>query len=340
MRSFRSIGATALALLLVACGGSDGSSSGGLTVVPGAPTPTPAPGPTPTPAPTPAGQTLLNLGSTTQQFAGLDSILLYQRTNAGAISAFENYPTEAGIDLVYDGPGRSLYYIYRATNIPPHQDYAHTLSVQFGAGQKDSARSTASFTVYRNTDSGAQYTLTLLAPGSENPSLALYYTGIGIAQGTLTDSSAGKTTNDFRAFSYGFPAENSAVPATGTGTYTGIAIGRATSPSGTHVYDLTGSFSFTADYGARTFSGTVTLNGTDDRTGAPIALGTFPITMSSYPTQLNAISANIGSGRDIFRAYLAGTTAEELAGVFTLTLPDPNELGATLTISAAVAGRR
>lgn len=111
--------------------------------------------------------------------------------------------------------------------------------------------------------------------------------------------------------------------------------------SGTNVYDLSGTLVIAMDFAAQTYTGTLTLSGTNDRTGESVAFGSFPlVSRTPYATPLNNIGAFIGSGRDEFRAKLAGSTAAELGGSFNLMIADPRAMGVTLSIVGAVVARR
>jgi len=334
MRSVLSLAPVSLTLFLVACGG--GNSSGGSVVTPSAPSPTPSSGPTPTPG---AGPNLLTM-TANQQLSQLDSVLLYERADSGGVAQFSTFPPEASQTFSYEASTRSWGFYFAASNIPPYNIYPNFVVERFGASELVAARSSAVFNAYQKTDAGAVYSLALLKPGPVNSQLNLSYVGIGEAEGTKPDAGGGSTTTDYRAFSFGYYAEASALPASGTGTYTGIVIGRAASASSSRVYKLSGTIILTASFSDSKFSGNVTLTGVDDRTGSSSSFGTFPIVMNTGPQPLNYITGYVGPGADVFRAYLAGPTADELAGTFTLTLPDPQTSGVNLTAVAAVGARR
>jgi hypothetical protein len=149
------------------------------------------------------------------------------------------------------------------------------------------------------------------------------------------------TGTDFRVFTYGFPSEASEVPSTGNGQYAGMVIGRSIGIGGSNVYTLSGTLNMTMDFAAKTYSGTITLSGTNQRTAEVVSLGSFPLTSRfPYPIPLNNIEANIGSNGELFQAKLGGKAAEELAGALNLSVADPRAPGVTLNIVGAVAARR
>lgn len=334
------------AALIVSCGDGGGGGGGGENAVPVATAPNPTPTPTTSPAPTPspplAETTLLNfVGS--KQFDTLDSSLRYNTSVSGVVSREEtevySFTPSNGISLLYDAPSVSRYYIFAASNVPPYNVYPNYFSAPF----TDASRIAfdAAFTRYRTASRGATYDLTLLTPGAGNPRVPLYYVGVGTAEGFAANASGTGVSNDFRAFGYGFPAGENAVPSTGTGQYSGIVIGRAIELDSANVYTLSGTLSVVMNFAAQTYTGAVSLVATNDRTSEVVSLGSFPLrSIANYSTPLNNIVAYIGTGDDQFRAKLAGSTAEELEGSFTLVAPDPRAPGVMLRIVGAVAARR
>jgi hypothetical protein len=331
------------ALLIASCGGGGGGGAAAPVVTAPNTAPTPSPTPTPTAAPTspPTGTTLLNFTGS-HQFDTLESNLYYDTSAAGTVTQTqtETYsfsPTNS-LSFIYDAPSASRYYYFSGSNVPPFNSFPTYTSVAFGNATRVS--SNAAFTDYRTSKQGATYSLTLLNPGSGNSRLSLYYVGVGTAEGVATNTNGGGST-DFRAFGYSIPAEEAAVPKTGTGVYSGIVIGRVIGAGSTNVYTLSGTVSMTMNFAAQTYIGALTLVAINDRNGERVLLGDFPLASTApYPLPLNTINAFIGSGRDSFRAKLAGSNAEELSGSFNLVIPGPRDAGVTLAIVGAVAARR
>lgn len=323
--------------VLSGCGGGSGSgASAGNVVVPSSPAPTPAP----TPTPAAAGTTLLNFKGP-QQFSSLSAILQYGRpTTGGAVTIPNNalnFSPTATVSFIEDGPSATKYYLFSASTVNSPAQY----SVAFTTSSIDANTSDKSFATYQTQTGTARYALTMLVPGPTNTKLALNYVGIGTVEATQSDIASGAVATDFRPFGYGFLAEESAVPATGTGHYVGILVGRAISIGGAAVYKLTGSMTLTTNFTTQTFTGSITITATNDRSGEVVELGTLPITSNvPYAKPLNSIGAYIGSGRDELRAALAGPAAEELEGAFTLILADPRTPGGSLKLVGAVAARR
>lgn len=334
---FVTVGAT----LLASCGGSS-TSEAPIAVVPAPITVpvTPTPTPSPTPVPLPTGMTLLNF-SGVQQFDTLVSMLQYDRASTGVVTVDTRYffAPSNGLDFSSDRSSGLRSFFFLGSNVPPH----NTPQNDFIAPFKNSSRlsSDSAFTNYRITDGGATYTLQMLNPGPGNARLSLSYVGVGVAEGVAATANGAGIATDFRAFGYGFPAEQSAVPLTGMGQYSGFVIGRAVGASGANIYALSGTLNVTLDFAAQTFAGAVVLSATDTVTGEVVSLGSFPLaTQTTYGTPLNSISSALGTGINQFRAKLAGNTAEEMEGSFNLTVPDPRAPGVTLKIVGAVAARR
>ncbi len=328
-------------ILLAGCGDGGSSSVGTGGAVAATPTPTPSPTPSPIPTPTPTGPTLLSF-SGAKQFDTLESILYYNRSAYGhndlASTPYSFTPTN-DFDFSADGPTGTFHYVYSGSTVPPYNVFPNYYPAAFGSPNRINSLLGNAFTSYQTSSGGATYTLTRLNPGPTSQ-LTLYYAGIGTAEATSIDQNLRATITDFRAFGYSFPAEQSAVPMTGTGQYNGIVIGRAIAVAQASVYDVTGTVAITMDFAARTYSGSIVLTGTDDRSGRVVNLGSFPLTSTTtYATPLNNIMAYLGPNRNEFRAKLAGPSAEELEGSFNLIIPDPGGTG-TLNIVGAVGARR
>lgn len=322
-----------MTLLLSACGGGGGSGGGGTVVIP----PTPTPVPTPTPAPPPTGRSLLNL-TASEQFTGVQGYHGYRRAPSGLVTVLNTYSLSATPNFAYQ-VSNTWTFLFSGSSLPSYDRPETALQAQFRPADRVAGSSDGAFTVYQRTYSGNVYSLALLKPGSGNPLIGLNYMGIAIAQGEAAEAVG--TQVDYRPMGFGILTPDDTEPRVGTGRYTGVVVGRALAHNSISVYDISGSIALDLDYAARTFVGTITLTATNDRSGASISLGTFPVSQSGFPRPLITMLGTINNdGRNDFRAYLGGPAAEELAGAFSLELPDPQAAGVTLTIMAAHAARR
>jgi hypothetical protein len=184
--------------------------------------------------------------------------------------------------------------------------------------------------------------LTLFNAGAGNDLLALTYASMGTL--VYSHGLGSYSQVDFRPFAY-FAQLTSAsnVPSTGTATYSGVVMGTAnpTTPAynSGFAYDLSGTVRITVDFATRTYTGSVTLIGTDTQQPLVVVnLGTFPITQGAVPASIAMLSGTINGGD--FAAMLAGPAAEEVAGTFIMTAPDARPNGAVLTLAVAFAAKQ
>lgn len=328
--------AAAMSVALVGCGGG-GGGSGAVSVVAAMPTPTPTPAPTPTstptPTPTPAPVTLATFAS--GQLNAYESQLGYYRSDT-AIKLGQAYnPTALVIGY---SPG-FVSYRFEQSYLLPLPVYPIPVRVDFSRNN-EIAGSSAAFMISQSVQQGATYTLRLLVPGSDSAPILLNYVTIGAIRTNQPTQTEGLVGFEDRIISFGIPAQESATPASGTPRYSGIVIGKATSDRSSAVYDVTGSVTLDVDFARKTYTGTVTLTGTDDRTGAVVPFGSYPIGPAAGSVGVAVIDATVGGGDNRLRGILAGPTAEEFAGTFSLSIPDPRTAGRTLKIAAAAGARR
>jgi hypothetical protein len=185
---------------------------------------------------------------------------------------------------------------------------------------------------------GNSYELQLLNPGTANDQIALSYASLGILNGSNTGASGGASLFDVRAFGWGLPSVGDQIPTSGTSTYTGVVYGFATGNGSTAAYDIRGTLQLQIDFAARNFTGTITLTGTDDKTGRVVSFGSYPVT--SITQNLADLLGTIGDNLTGFRSALAGPHAEELYGGFTLDVHNPTISAVPLTIVAGVVAKR
>ena len=315
----------ALSLALAACnGGSSPDPS---------PSPTPTPTGTPTPAPTPVTVTF------TTSEAGLQ------------------YTTEGGVQRVANVTAIAATMGTAFSFTPDTNGYTYTLlngSVNPSASEAApfpvSSIKTCDLTrlcfgdafVFNQVAAGSgTYYLSRFIPGSSAVQL-LNYVSFGAFEESVVDTPGGRLLVDLRTFAYGVPTPAASLPTTGTVTFAGPLVGRATGnkpgASGTsNVYRLSGSYQMVPNYAASTATLKLTITGT--------AVGCSPCAPNISLTQ--DVSGTIAAGVASFtlpggnaRFFIASPTAVEAGGSFVFTATDPNEAGVTMVVAGSAAGAR
>ena len=162
-----------------------------------------------------------------------------------------------------------------------------------------------------NSTDTRKLTLKLFNPGTGNDQLMLNYASAALF--SLEYSNAAMYAQEYRSIAY-FSQKTPAasVPMSGTATYSGVILGEAypsQTPALTSRYDLTGTFKIVIDFGARTYTGSLSITGTDP-SGGVLDLGTFSIVQGSVPGSIAAFDGKVQGGALI--GALAGPNAEEL----------------------------
>ncbi|MET3712822.1 hypothetical protein ABIC65_003541 [Sphingomonas trueperi] len=342
---------TAVGLFLSSCGGDDPSSTPAPVVTPSptpipaptptpVPTPTPTPVPTPTPAPTPTNATLTDLRYD-QQFVTPYGTMLFGRNDA----------SQTGVEHVGAGSqdatfkyfaGSKTYRVYSPTYDPA---WTEPITYEdFGEAQRVAAESTPAFSFYSVPGTRfPSYSLRLLNPGPTNPLIALTYASIGIYdRRTLPAKPPLLWPDTVWAFSYGITTPvGAALPGSDT-TYQGIVTGiglRDSYKNGVPVYAIDGQVSLVVNFANGTLSGTITLTGVNDLTGATENLGTFTIRKDGRVSEMSAPGRFVsGGGQIAYAAY--GPAGEELAGGLGFRLKDVDSSQPDFGLTLAFATKR
>lgn len=319
----------ALAFTLAGCG-----SSGSPT-----PSPTPTPTGTPTPTPTPTDVTFTT-SEAGLQYTTENGIQLVANTAAVAPAmgtVFRYTPNQGGYTYVLQNgsvvPTASESILFPVASIKDCGAPRTTLC--FGSGF-----------VHQQVDAAASsYFLSRFIPGSSNAGLLLNHSAFGI----LEESAAGggRRLVDLRPFAYGVatPATGTTgIPTTGTHTFNGLAVGQATGnkPAGlttpSNIYQLTGTLQVVANHAAATATIKLTLTATP--TGCSPCDAAVPLTFDGTGTLAAGVASFTLPGGGTARFFMAGPSAAEIAGSFTLTVADPKEAAVTMTLAGSGAGRR
>lgn len=326
-------------VLLGACGSGSGSSAPGggpgavVTPTPSSsPTPTPTPTPMPTPSPSPFGSL-----DSDRNFEAPAALLLYGRTDEGRV---EFTGVSSGISNGYSYlAAPDAWRVRNLTGVTAFVE-AHP-SIDFQPSDIVSDQTNTRYVAYKRTIEGYDFTYKRLQWNANNDLLALNYSTIGYTlQGRSPPLSAYPTFTLFRQqqFSLGFDTPTAAALPSGDVRYRGVVLGGSTtfSPNpNTPVYEVTGTIDLTVNFATGTVSGSAVLAGKDDRTGAVVDLGTFPIAMIDGALAIVAPGGGPG-GVVVYKAY--GPAAEELGGVARVQFTPPG--GRPTYIAVAFATKR
>jgi hypothetical protein len=196
-------------------------------------------------------------------------------------------------------------------------------------------------------------TLSLYKPGAGNTQLALSYTGFGTWSSNQPDTPTSLYENIQQGvFAYGRTTAASGVPRTGTGNYLGIISGISSLPTSaspfggtTAPYRISGTSQLTFDFGALTFTGSMTAVARNTATSTDYNIGTFnfanssvyPLTAGSSEFRGRFISSDLNPGE--ITAAFTGPSAQEYRGTWNNTFTDPVN-GGTLSMSGIMVGKR
>jgi hypothetical protein len=193
-------------------------------------------------------------------------------------------------------------------------------SAQMGFSRKEivASSSTPAYTFYRDSASGA--TLRLLNQSAANPRIALTY--VTYARWTPVPQSPIILNDNYVVFGSVTPSAN--MPRTGSASYNAILDGTYQNKSGT--YDLGGSASFVANFGAGSLNMTLTAVGTRRTDGSQLQFG-----------QLSGAGKIDIATSSFFASHpYDGATRFSTSGSF--YGPQANEIGGAFTISSTLGG--
>lgn len=235
---------------------------------------------------------------------------------------------------------------YSVTDSTPQLGQIGGTDTIFGPGQLLATQPDSRFTEYRTTNSTSGTVLRLYRPGGGNTQIALSYASFGIFDQTSTPDSNGRNRVDRLYFTYGIPS--TAFPRSGSASFTGAIHGRAGSTTlanspGSDLFDVGGAFAFNFDFAADSLSGTFSPTGTNIRTGAALAFGTYNVSNGRGPQStgggFDGSLSLAGAGvTGAFKGRFFGPLANELAGTFVIREPIDNNTQ-FLGISGAFVGR-
>jgi hypothetical protein len=312
--AYRLAGASALVLILGACGGGVGGGVASIPPPPPSPTPTPTPSPTPTPTPVPA----IPAGP-----IGL--------TGAASFAAYSAYKDASG--RLVSGPG-GVEFSYSAA------DDSYTVKLPgFDQGKLVTAGGNGSFnadgwihlvSTFNNVTRGNSSDLQPVNVDLDWPASSdLKYTSFAAWFASSGDLAG--------VFAYGIPTAAGDVPLTGSASYDGEIRGLTANRD-----MVFGSIDFSFDFGAGTLSGEMS------PIYAPvwdsIGLGTYTFKDTVYSTGSTSFSGSFdvpagADGASSFQGSFTGPGAAELMGSWTAPYKDPVN-GTQGTMSGVFGGKK
>jgi C-lobe and N-lobe beta barrels of Tf-binding protein B len=195
------------------------------------------------------------------------------------------------------------------------------------------AGGTASYAAYAGSGADFSYTAKLLVPSATNPTLALTYASLADISRLTNAANFTSSTRDVVPF--GVPTPILVMPRSGSGTFSGTALGtgtvtvRTANGSTSNSYDLSGTSLLRADFFASSFSAQLNLNGVNSVGGGALAFSPYnfngTITGNGFSTANNGMTFAgqfYGPAANEFGAYFKVLDTAIGAGLGDTTLTD------------------
>ncbi|GAA4039815.1 hypothetical protein GCM10022281_20850 [Sphingomonas rosea] len=283
-------------------------------------------------------------GAAAGSFTGLrdDSILaadkglaqLTQATTFKVDAVKLGQTTPAGIDLTYD-PVAGTYRF----NSKPYDFTSTGFDTTLTPADKVAAKSTAARTYYDKAGSDIGYTGYLSVPGSANPELALTYSSWGELRPNY--NIPGYSGADRYLFTYGVATNPSTLPASGTASYSGLALGGGRFDPIFATVDVTGTSAFQINFGTMSWTGSVSLLGAQVNSGnTPTTIGTFGFggQVASNGFFGNGTSSTISGAYGNMSGRFYGPGAAEVGATWMIAGPDG--AGGQMQLSGIAAAKK
>jgi hypothetical protein len=238
----------------------------------------------------------------------------------------------------YAYPAGDAYVVNGVTFLPP---------------DKLTAGTDSRYTTFQVTQGNVTYTLRAYRPGSANDQLVLSYMSFLDFLRTTPEPGGctGCTAIDHLGYSivYGLRTDPTAIPRTGTASYSGLIFGRGAADGIGRHYSMTGTASLTADFAGDQISGTLSPVLTNTTTGNQFAIGNLVLAPGGIrrtgpiDTGTNALitGALSGAGTGNYSAAFFGPGGEELGAAFTARgVTNPEAAGSPITVSGVALTKR
>lgn len=229
----------------------------------------------------------------------------------------------ADLQVVYD-PAANTY----SFNTDKYTQYSAP-AISVGPAQRDAARSTAAETVYNIGWPSHTGTVRVYNATSATAPVQLTYTSFAtISFAREAPPGAPPSNKNFLAYLMGIQTPRLQMPTTGSASYAGVIGGGAASYGGgnTRNYDLSGTSSFTMDFGTSALTGQLNILGADMVSGAIRDFGSFAVSgqVEGYSANAsgfagargNITGTNVDTG--VFQGNFFGPRGVEFGGVFEL----------------------
>lgn len=194
-----------------------------------------------------------------------------------------------------------------------------SINAVLNPANSDQANTDATFTAY----SGPNLTAKVFNPGIGNPALQLTYTSFAQVIETTSAQNSSAATQAYHYFVFGLPTNATAMPTTGTASYSGVVYGNGgtvTSNGSPGVdFSVSGTGVLNANFASGSINTSLNLTRNASGTTAATSLGGY-----SFSAQLNGVS---------FSGYSAGNS---INGSF--FGPNANEVGAAWSTIDGIAG--
>jgi hypothetical protein len=291
MRNVTCVGSILAALMVAGCGGGGGGSSAGLNSTPAAPSIS-------------KSTSLLNV-TQNDEFAA--SIAAGRGTYSNSGLAITSNATLSNTTVRYDSAtkGYSIETLPISTATKPSFTDSNKL-----------LSSNAILTAYGKTTGTRDDQLYLFNPGSGNPTLALTYASYGAWLSIDDRNTSADVTIAY--FAFGTRTSSADMPRSGSASYTTTLDGSFVDSSG--IYALSGSSSFSADFGANSVSVAASPFGVNALDGSTRNFGSFNGngTIDSNAAQFNIPSVGSNGYTFAMKGHFYGPSAAEMGGVFSL----------------------
>jgi hypothetical protein len=262
-------------------------------------------------------------GAAPTNYPGVQSTIKYTTaTTAGACGSatakacgFGNY-TRATSKVVYD-PATDTYTVRDTGSLTTTSSFAPANILS----------SNTTYTTYQKVSGSTTETLRILTTAGVNPLIELSYVNYGRWRRSTAGTNTTSVNDTYVVF--GTKSPSSAVTS-GTGTYTTALDGTFVNKTG-GAYDVAGTGTMGADFGAGTITYSSTATGTPQAGGAALAFGTLTGSgqVAVNSAGFSGIGVTNGSGyRMDVNGFFYGPAAQEVGGTFRLTGNGGNGTGA------------
>jgi hypothetical protein len=250
------------------------------------------------------------------KYTGWQSTIKYSKTSTAA-AGFKN-GARITTSVIYDPVTDS--YTLRDTGSP-------TLTSSFAPANIDAGASDATFTVYKKISGSTTETLRLLNQSPTNPLIVLSYVDYG--QWRRATTASGTTGINDTYVVFGTKTARGDVPTSGIGSYNTVVDGTFVNKTGN--YAVSGTGTFTADFGLGTIAYSTTPSATPETSGTAFSFGTMTgsgsIAFNSATFKGSGVTNGSGYAMGVNGGFY-GPSAAEIGGVFTLKGNGGNGTGA------------